>query len=75
MLLSILIFTVCGKKEKSVTLTPDQPAYVLGKTLSPILSVLSPSKMLQYFLNQTIPLSRDAINKYRFKIRKKSIDS
>ena len=42
MLLSILIFTVCGKKEKSVTLTPDQPAYVLGKTLSPILSVLDP---------------------------------
>jgi parvulin-like peptidyl-prolyl isomerase len=42
MLLSILFFTVCGKKEESVTLTPDQPAYALGKTLSPILSALDP---------------------------------
>jgi len=42
MLLSVLIFTACGKKEKLVSLTPDQPAYALGKALSPILSALDP---------------------------------
>jgi parvulin-like peptidyl-prolyl isomerase len=42
LVLSVLIFTACGKKEKFVTLKPDQPAYALGKALSPILSVLDP---------------------------------
>ncbi len=42
MVLSVLIFTACGKKEKLVSLTPDQPAYTLGKELSPVLSALDP---------------------------------
>lgn len=42
MVLCILMISGCGKKESPVTLTQDDPAYLLGKDLSMVLSILDP---------------------------------